>query len=119
MAKEYSEWLGSMANSIEDASIVDRFVGDTMSALQKRMVIADLLVPYADDKEYVDDWVAAFSVAMSCDVIGRRKLTEATLSSLIGQTYTALYCDTRTSRDAVAWLKDLKKQIKYNKLKRD
>ncbi len=116
MPKEFSEWLGAMVNSIEDASIIDNYVGDSLTPLQVRMSIANLLVPIIMDEDDVADWLAAFSVDLDSKSIGRRSVTELSLRGLIGESNVRAYVETDGSQETVVWLKNLKKDIKYNKL---
>ena len=118
MAKEFSEWVGAMVNSIEDLSIVDRFAGDTMTPLQIRMCIANLLVPYTSTEESVADWIAAFSVDLDDKELGKRCVMECSLKQLIGYNNVQAYTHSHGDIASAAWLKDLKKQIKYDTLKR-
>lgn len=118
MPIEFSEWMGRMINSIEDTSIVDRFAGDTLTPLQTRMCIANLLVPYQSTEKSVADWLTAFSVDLNDNPIGHRCVMECNLKQLIGfinvQAYTHAHGDEASS----AWLKSLKKHIKYDTLNR-
>lgn len=118
MPKEFSEWLGAMANSIEDASIVDRFAGDTLNELQTRMCLANMLVPVILNEDDVADWLSAFAVELNDNPIGRRYVTEGKLTHIIGPIYVKQYVDTTGDKDTVEWLIELKRVIKNGTLRR-
>lgn len=119
MALEFSDWVGRMINSIEDASIVDRFAGDALTGLQTRMCIANLLVPYTSTEKSVADWLAAFSVDLNDNEIGKRCVMECSLQQLIGRNNVSAYTQTNGDQETAAWLKDLKKHIKYDTLRKE
>lgn len=116
--KEFSEWVGSMINSIEDNSIIDRFAGDTLTPLQTRMCIANLLVPYTTTAKSIADWLAVFSVALDGKPIGKRCIMESNLKQLLGDNNMTTYFNIYEDEESAKWIKEIKKAIKYDTLDR-
>lgn len=117
MPKEYSEWLGQLAGTIEDNSLIDRFIGDSLTDIQKRMLIADMLVPHPQTEKEVDDWTTALCVSMD-GYIGEKKLEDGPLRRVIGDSLTIQYVNTTNDQEALEWLRELRKQIRHNTLRR-
>lgn len=115
MPKEYSDWIASMAGSIEDGSIIDRHkpeqTNKSLTPLQIRCAIADLLVPNPCDDDLVADWVSVFSIALDCAAIGHRSVTEESLVGLIGRDSVLAYSQADSPSGAVTWLSSLRSLI--------
>ncbi len=112
MPIEFSTWQARMAGTILDTSIVDK-KSDLMQGLtaaQKRMIIADLLVPNPTRESEVTDWVSAFSVTLDGES-GYKVVAELSLAYLIGLERTIAYTDTDTDEDSLRWLSELKADI--------
>jgi len=115
MPKEFSEWMGSMLNSIEDASTINKnYIGDELTSFQIRMSIADLLVPSIKHEWDVQDWLGVFSVGLDCGSRGNRSVVEQALSTIIGPNNTREYCDSEDGEGTIEWLNKLKTKIKNN-----
>lgn len=116
MSKEFSQWVGDMANTIEDLSIIDRFPGDGLTNLQIRMLFADMFVPYPIVSAEVDDWVAAFCMALDHSLKGHRKPIQERLDSIVGSIETLRYIGIKNNQEALEWLRGLKKHIRHKTL---
>jgi hypothetical protein len=112
MPKEFSTWVSEMAGTIPDLSLVDRFEGDSLTELQKRMLIADLLVPTTTSEVQVDDWVMAFTVSVDFNEKGVRTLTHRMFSSIVGLPESRLYTETQTDEEASQWLNSFKHKVR-------
>lgn len=117
--RSFQDWVGGMINSIEDNSIIDRFAGDTLTPLQTRMCIANLLVPYTTTQKSIADWLAAFSVDLNDNPLGQRCVMESNLKQLIGATNAHNYLHIHGDEDSAKWLRELKKAIKHDTLRKD
>jgi len=113
MPKEYSTWLGEMAGSIQDNSnwIKPSYDITTITPLQRRMHIADLLVGNIETEDDVNDWVTAFSVAFTYADPGYRKLRQCSLLDIVGEEELRAYNQIHTESQAKAWLNSLKEKI--------
>lgn len=118
MPKEFATWVSELSGTIQDTSawIKPSYDITTITPLQRRMHIADLLVPVVNKEEDVDDWVTSFCVALDQGGAGRRFLTEVSLASLVGKNIYLDYIDTASDSSSKAWLNTLKEKIIKNQL---
>jgi hypothetical protein len=104
---DFHTWVGRMANSIEDTSIVSKASGVIpLTRLQKRAYVADLCVPVISNEHQLADWLSIFRVKI---VDGN--LTTGMLSTLIGMAEVGAYNDCDTEDEEIKWLNSLRKKI--------
>lgn len=113
MPKEFQTWVSEMSNSIEDTSkfIKPSFDLTTMTNLQRRLIIADLLVNNPQNEDEIHDWVTAFCVGLSFDRSGNRELIERPISHILSQAVADAYIDTDGDRETKAWYNKLREVI--------
>jgi hypothetical protein len=118
MPKEFSTWVSELAGTIQDTSgwIKPSYDITTITPLQRRMHIADLLVPVINKATDVSDWVTAFCVSFDEGKAGFRFLTDVSLSSLVGKDVTLEYLDAVGDTSSKAWLNTFKDKIIKNQL---
>lgn len=113
---DFHTWVGRMVNSIEDTSIISK--ADpvyNLTHLQKRALVADLVVPVIHSEDAVEDWLNIFRVTLN---VGG-EMSVGMLISLIGKEETNKYFETDTEEDAISWLRDIKLKIKCGWLPSD
>lgn len=113
MALDYSTWLGRMAGTIIDKSIVDKSsdILRNLTAKQKRLIIADMLVPSLYNEDAAHDWLVAFSVTLDNADSGERSLTEESLQIILGLEDYNMYMSTVGDIDSVAWVQNFRADI--------
>lgn len=116
--KPFHDWVGDMIGTIDDLSIIDRHPTNELTPLQARMAIADLLVPYQQTERSVADWLAAFSVDLNDQPVGKRSVMEANLKQIIGTDNVTAYATSHGDQLTAQWLRELKRNIKSDTLDR-
>jgi hypothetical protein len=116
--RPFADWLSAQIGTIEDLSIIDRHPTNELTPLQVRMAIADLLVPYQQSERSAADWLAAFSVDLNDQPIGKRSVMEANLKQLIGTKNVTAYATAHGDELTAQWLRELKRAIKTDTLDR-
>lgn len=113
MPIEFSTWQARMANTITDTSIVDKKSSmiQSLSPFQKRMLIADMLVPYTESEDLVHDWLVAFSVRLNTERNGQRGLIEERLTAILGVDRAKDYLATENDYEASRWLSEFRAEI--------
>ncbi len=119
MTIDYVTWLSRMTNSIVDASTIARDKPGAYKEptwLQKRMYIADLLVPVVKTEDQVDDWITVFCVRLgesetfySSQPVSY--LTTYPTSDILGPDEAHAYHHTEGASESVAWFKEFKKKV--------
>lgn len=119
MPKEFSTWLFGLTNSVEDTSgfIKPSYDITTLTDMQRRMHIADLLVHPIETEKDVRDWVVVFCVTLSDSDKGARKLERGCLSYLTHIDVSREYFSTKGDTQSKAWLNNLKDKIISGRLR--
>lgn len=113
MPKEFSVWLGEMANTIEDNSgfIKPSYDITTLTPSQRRMHIADLLVPIVTTEDDVEAWVCAFCVSVNTSSPKYPRIYDESLAEVLGVAETNTYIETDGDTQSLAWLYQFKQKI--------
>lgn len=113
MPKEFSTWVSEMSNSIEDASgfIKPSYDITTLTSMQRRMHIADLLVPNIETEDDVDAWLTAFCVALDRTKLSYTVLIDKESWSILGWEEHNAYLETDGDTQSKAWLHKVKQKI--------
>ena len=114
MPKEFGAWVAEMAGTIEDKSTFVSFTSGKdveLTNLQKRVLIADVLVSDVDTEDDVYDWVSAFCVIMSHATRGTKIVTNAYLADIVGREVTRGYMDSEGDEESLEWLRGFKQSI--------
>lgn len=113
--RNYSEWVGQMAGTIEDGSIIDVFIGDELNGLQRRMLIADMLVPWPNCSSEVQDWMRVFCISLDGEQRGEQKIMSEHPSNVLGSMQYHLYYNLITEDDYREWIRNFRKMIRNKK----
>jgi len=116
--KSFAEWVGSMAGTIEDGAEFIRPCScntptqptSKPTELQRRMDMANLLVPTTNTEDLINDWVMAFCTVMS-GVDGGKHFITLSLKDVVGPEEHKEYYRTEGTRDTVVWFVKLKARI--------
>ena len=112
--KEFSQWVSDMSGTIEDKSefIRPSHNQQPLTDLQKRLHMADLLVPDTSTEDKIQEWMDAFT-AMFQD----GKLYSIHLLAIVGHDISREYYATDGYSASKAWLNNFKQNILLGKLK--
>lgn len=117
--KPFAEWVSGMADSIEDGSYFHRDdlehpaqASVELTALQTRMLIADLLVPNQSTENLVTDWLTCFCVSLSGSTFGDRNITDTHLRNFVSVDLVTEWVHTEGDAANAAWLLRFKNDIK-------
>jgi len=121
MPIEFSTWQARMANSILDTSIIDKDseLINSLSPLQKRMLIADLVVPIVVTENDLASWVAVFCVTIDTQSSFRASIARETLDKIIGKENSISYTKITGSIEAMRWKAELCADINKGTITRD
>lgn len=116
MPKEFSQWVAEMSNSIEDNSNFIKPTHNTepLTNLQKRLHIADLLVPNPDTEDAIHDWMRCFCVTLNTY---NNELDDEIFYIVIGKDLSTEYYATETYTAAKAWLNSFRQKVLLGKIK--
>lgn len=115
MIKPYHSWLAEQANSIVDHSTVVRdvqtFSTQPATRLQKRAMLANMLVPHVDTEEDVNDWLSALCVCLNDRPQGSRSVSEHAPVFVIGRDLYQEYNNLEGDHAHLWWIQRLKAKI--------
>ncbi len=82
-----------------------------VTSLQRRMLLADLVVPHTVDENLVADWLTVLCTSLDGSPMGQRSIVECSLTSVIGRQQVEQYLATEGNKATVEWLIMLKQII--------
>lgn len=114
MPKEFSQWVSDMSGTIEDKSefIRPNHHQEPLTHLQKRLHIADVLVPDPTTEDEIQDWMNAFCIRLKDSSFYVDHLLH-----FIGSTMTSEYYATDGYTASKAWLNNFKQKVLLGKIK--
>ena len=104
--KEFHQWMSDMTNSIEDGSVVDKSLCRGGTPLQKRMYVADLVVPKTNTEVLINDWISVFCVTVYNGTVARTPLV-----TIVGKERNSGYYLVSGYVATAEWLKTLRQDI--------
>ncbi len=116
--RDYYAWLAEATDTLKDTSNFVKNSHNTpvLSALQVRVLLADLLVPHTSTEDEVQDWIVAFCTGLDRRNPGNAEVIELPLRTLIPHSLSMDYLATDGDIESLEWLSNVKIKIKSGEL---